>query len=91
MRLRLALLTPGLRAEVRLPLLRPVALDLLFLPRDFFLARAMLVSLLNSDPTPEVLQDKPAEIGVLGEVADMLLHILGVDLDRIAGAVGGGE
>ena len=37
------------------------------------------------------LQNKPAQVGVLGEIADVLLHIGGVDLHRLAGAVGGGE
>src|SRR5271163_2427949 len=37
------------------------------------------------------LQDEPAQIGVLGEVADVLLHIVGVDLDRLAGTVGSAE
>jgi hypothetical protein len=26
------------------------------------------------------LQDEPAQIGVLGEVADVLVHVIGVDL-----------
>src|SRR5215475_10311165 len=29
------------------------------------------------------LQNKPAQIGVLGEVADMLLHVIGIDLHRL--------
>ena len=37
------------------------------------------------------LQNKPAQIRVLGEIADVLLHIGGVDLHRLAGAVGGAE
>jgi hypothetical protein len=40
----------------------------------------------NSKPP---LKNKPAQIGVLGEVADVLVHIGGVDLDGFAGAVGG--
>jgi hypothetical protein len=36
-------------------------------------------------------EDKPAQIGVLGEVADMLLDERGVDLDRFAGAIRRGE
>src|SRR5262245_30526817 len=43
-------------------------------------------------PSPgRQLQDKPAQIRVLGEVADVLLHIVGVDLDGLAMAVGCGE
>ena len=38
-----------------------------------------------------MLQNKPAQIRVLGEVADVLLHIVGVDLDGLAVAVGRGE
>jgi hypothetical protein len=34
------------------------------------------------------LQNKPAEVGVLGEIADVLLHVVGVDLDGLAMAVG---
>ena len=37
------------------------------------------------------LQDKSAQIRILGQIADVLLHISGVDLDRLAGAVGGRE
>src|SRR6516162_2909268 len=33
------------------------------------------------------LQDKSAEVGVLGEVADVLLHIVGIDPHRLAVAV----
>src|SRR5271156_615924 len=34
------------------------------------------------------LQNEPAQICVLGEVADVLLHVAGIDLDRLAGTVG---
>ena len=34
------------------------------------------------------LKDKAAQVGVLGKIADVLLHIGGVDLDRLAGPVG---
>jgi hypothetical protein len=37
------------------------------------------------------LQNKPAQIGVLGEIADVLLDIVGIDLDGLAMAVGGGK
>src|SRR5262249_49485656 len=37
------------------------------------------------------LQDEFAEVGVLGEGRDAFLHVLGVDGDGGAGAVGGGE
>ena len=37
------------------------------------------------------LQNKPAQIGVLGQIADMLLHVGSIDLDRLAGAVRGRE
>ena len=37
------------------------------------------------------LQDKPAQIGVLGEIADVLLDIGGVDPDRLAIAVRRGK
>src|SRR5271154_7107154 len=37
------------------------------------------------------LKDKAREVGVLGEIADVLLDVGGIDLDRLAGAVGGGE
>src|SRR5450631_3928951 len=39
----------------------------------------------------DILQDEPAQIRVLGEIADVLLHIVGIDLDGLAIAVGGGE
>jgi len=32
------------------------------------------------------LQNEPAEIGVLGEVADVFLHEIGIDPDGLAGA-----
>src|SRR5262249_54163383 len=41
--------------------------------------------------TATLLQNEPAQVGVLGEVADMLVHIVGVDLDGFAVAVGRGE
>jgi hypothetical protein len=48
MRLRLTLLTPGLRADEVFAFLRDVALDLRCRPVDFFLlARAMIASLLK--------------------------------------------
>lgn len=37
------------------------------------------------------LQNKPAEVRVLGEIADMTLDVSGVDLDGLAGAVGSRE
>ena len=37
------------------------------------------------------LQNKPAQIGVLGEVADVLLHVIGIDLDGLAMTVRRGE
>ena len=37
------------------------------------------------------LQDKSAQIGVLGEVADVLLHVIGIDLDGLAMTVRCGE
>ena len=37
------------------------------------------------------LQNKPAQIRILGEIADVLLHVGGVDLHGLAGAVGRGE
>ena len=37
------------------------------------------------------LQDKPAEVRVLGEIADMLLDVVGIDLDGFAIAVGRGK
>src|SRR5579871_201029 len=33
------------------------------------------------------LKNKPRQIGVLGEIADMLVHIGGIDFDRLARAV----
>ena len=36
-------------------------------------------------------ENKPAQIGVLRQVADVLLHVFGVDLHRFAGAVRCGE
>src|SRR5712672_1604625 len=36
-------------------------------------------------------QNEPAQIRVLGEIADMFLHVIGIDLDGLAIAVGGGE
>ena len=43
---------------------------------------------LSATERPLRLQNKPAEIGVLGQIADVLFHVGGVDLDRLAGAVG---
>src|SRR5262245_30615178 len=37
------------------------------------------------------LQDEPRQIRVLGEIADVLVHVGGVDRNGLAGAVGGGE
>src|SRR5262245_17350763 len=37
------------------------------------------------------LQDEPAEIAIPGEVADMLLHIVGVDLNGLAVAIRRGK
>ena len=42
-------------------------------------------------PDDVKLQNKPAEVRVLGEIADMLLNIVGVDLNGFAMAVGRGE
>jgi len=36
-------------------------------------------------------QNKSAEIGVFGEIADVLMHVGGVDLDCLPGAVGRAE
>ena len=40
---------------------------------------------------PGYLQDKAAQIGVFGEIADVLLYVLGIYLNRLAMAVGGGK
>src|SRR4051794_20241442 len=37
------------------------------------------------------LQNEPAQVSVLGEVADVLLHVIRVDLDGLAVAVRRGE
>ena len=33
-------------------------------------------------------ENESTEIGVLGQVANVLLHVFGIDLDVLAGAVG---
>ena len=48
---------------------------------------ASLLGMLNG----WLLQDEPAEICILGEITDVLLHIRGIDFFRLAGMVGSGE
>ena len=45
----------------------------------------------GDDGDGALLQNKPAQIGVLGEVADVLLHVIGIDLDGLAMTVRRGE
>ena len=47
---------------------------------------------LCADPeAAQRLENKPAQIRVFRQIADMLLHIIAVDLHALAGTVGGGE
>src|SRR5262249_37879157 len=43
------------------------------------------------DETMERSENEPAQIRVLGEIADVLVHVVGVDHHRLPGTVGGAE